>query len=105
MQTVQPSALPRAAYPEEVGVSSLDIAAYIKDLQDSGIEAHSIMILREGKVAFETWREPYTPDMPHAMYSVSKSITSIAAGFAVEEGFFAPQTKVLDIFPEYRTEG
>lgn len=105
MQTVQPSALPRAAYPEEVGVSSLDIAAYIKDLKDSGIEAHSIMILREGKVAFETWRAPYTPDMPHAMYSVSKSITSIAAGFAVEEGFFAPQTKVLDIFPEYRTEG
>lgn len=104
MNTTSTSAIPRADYPEQVGVSSVDIAAYIRDLKESGIEAHSIMVIRDGKVAFETWREPYTPDMPHAMYSVSKSITSIAAGFAIDEGYFKLETKVLDIFPEFRTE-
>ena len=103
MDTVQISSIPRADYPEQVGVSSLDILDYIRDLKDSGIETHSIMIIRDGKVAFETWRMPYTPEMPHAMYSVSKSVTSIAAGFAINEGYFALDTKVLDIFPEYRT--
>ena len=103
MQTVQKVSIPRAAFPEQVGVSSLDIADYIRDCKDSGIEVHSIMIIRDGKVAFETWRKPYTPDMPHTMYSVSKSVTSIAAGFAIAEGFFTLDTKVLDIYPEYRT--
>ena len=103
MQAVQKITIPRADYPEQVGVSSLDIADYIRDCKESNIEVHSIMIIRDGKIAFETWREPYTPDMPHTMYSVSKSVTSIAAGFAIEEGLFALDTKVLDIFPEYRT--
>ena len=104
MDTVKIS-LPRADYPEQVGVSSRDILEYIRDLKDSDIEVHSIMIIRDGKVAYETWRQPYTPDMPHVMYSVSKSVTAIAAGFAIDEGYFALDTRVLDIFPEYRTAG
>lgn len=103
METALIKSIPRADYPEQVGVSSVDIAEFIKDLKDSGIEAHSIMIIRDGKVAYETWRKPYSPDMPHAMYSVSKSMTSIAAGYAIDEGFFSLETKLLDVFPEYRT--
>ncbi len=105
MDTVQITSIPRAEWPEQVGVSSVEILEYIRDPQACGIEVHSIMVIRDGKVAFETWRKPYTPETPHAMYSVSKSVTSIAAGFAIEEGFFALDTKVLDIFPEFRTEG
>ena len=103
MNAVQISSIPRADYPEQVGVSSVDILEYIRDAKASGIEIHSIMVIRDGKVAFETWRKPYTPETPHAMYSVSKSVTSIAAGFAIEEGFFALDTKVLDrtAFDEY----
>ena len=98
------TALPRAAFPEQVGVSSEDILAFIDDLRQSDIEAHSFMILRHGKVAFETWRDPYTPDTPHTMYSISKSFTSAAAGFAIDEGCFSLDTKLIDIFPEYRPE-
>ena len=76
--------IPRAARPEEVGVSSAAIAEYIRDVEESGIESHSLMIIRHGKVAYESWRKPYAPDVPHIMYSVSKSIISIAAGFETE---------------------
>ncbi len=96
--------LERADYPEQVGVSSREIAELIKDFKESNIEVHSIMILRQGKVAFETWAEPYAADMPHAMYSVSKSFTSAAVGFAVSEGLITLDTRLIDIFPEYRKE-
>ena len=76
--------LPRADYPEQVGISSKTIAELIADFHAQNIEVHSIMILREGKVAYETWAAPYSPELPHMMYSVSKSFTSTAVGFAIE---------------------
>ena len=94
----------RAKYPEQVGVSSKALAAFIEDLDESGIEAHSLMILRKGKVAFERWAEPLAPDIPHVMYSVSKSITATALGFAIDEGLLSLETKLLDVCPEYRPE-
>lgn len=96
--------LERADYPEQVGVSSREVAELIRDFKESGVEVHSIMILRQGKVAFETWADPYSPDMPHAMYSVSKSFTSAAVGFAISEGLISLDTRLIDIFPECRKD-
>ncbi len=93
--------LERAQYPEQVGVSSKEIAALIEDFKENNIEVHSIMIMSQGKVAFESWAYPYSPDHPHAMYSVSKTVTSAAVGFAVEEGLMSTDTKLLDIFPDF----
>lgn len=104
MMKAEKISIERARFPEEVGVSSRAIAAFIADLDESGIEAHSVMILRHGKVAFERWAEPLTPDIPHIMYSVSKSITATAVGFAIDEGLLSLETKLLDVFPEYRPE-
>ena len=44
-------ALLRADFPEQVGVSSKAISELLDDFERSGIELHSIMILRHGKVA------------------------------------------------------
>jgi len=100
--SIERISLARADYPEQAGVSSPAVAEFIADLHNSNIEMHSIMILRHGKVAFECWREPYAPDIPHTMYSVSKSITSTAIGFAVDEGLVSLDSKVIDFFPEFR---
>jgi CubicO group peptidase (beta-lactamase class C family) len=94
----------RAKFPEQVGVSSEAIAAFIDDLNESGIETHSLMFMRHGKVAFETWAEPYAPEIPHTMYSISKSVTSTAIGFAIDEGLLSLDTRVIDIFPEYEPD-
>jgi len=92
----------RANFPEEVGVSSQAVAAFIEDLNESKIETHSLMILRRGQVAFECWAEPFGPDIPHTMFSVSKSFTATAVGFAINEGLLSLQTRVVDILPEYK---
>lgn len=94
--------LERADFPEQVGVSSKEIGEMIKDFKENNIEVHSIMIMRDGKVAYESWAEPYSPDFSHAMYSVSKSFTSTAVGFAVEEGLLGLDTRLIDVIPEYK---
>lgn len=94
--------IPRAETAESVGVSSKEVQAFIDDCEKEGIELHSLMVLRHGKVACEAFREPYSADYSHMMYSVSKSVTSIAIGFAVEEGLLSLETKFLDVFPYMR---
>jgi len=94
--------LPRAQKPEDIGVSSGELAALMRDAVDTGLEWHSLMVVRHGQVAFEAFRKPYSPNFPHVMFSVSKSVTSCAVGFAVEEGLLAVEDKVADLVPELR---
>ena len=86
------SVLARAKSPEEVGISSKAVKNIIEEFKKNDVEIHSLMVLRHGKVAFESWAYPFTPEMPHIMYSVSKSFTSIALGFAIEEGLISLDT-------------
>ena len=85
-------------------MSSKEMEALIADFKQNNIEVHSIMVMNHGKVAFETWADPYSPDIPHAMYSVSKTFTSAAIGFAVNEGLISTDTKLIEIFPEFKPE-
>jgi len=96
--------IPVAKFPEQVGMDSKEIAALVKDFKDSEIELHSLMLYRHGKLAFECHAAPYGRDVPHTMFSVSKSFISIAIGFAISEGLLSLDSKVIDFFPELRPE-
>ncbi len=93
-----------AKTPEEVGVSSKEIQAFIDECIEKGRELHSMTVIRHGKIACEIYRDPFTPEHRHMMYSVSKSFTSTAIGFAVDEGYLTVDTRFVDIFPEARTD-
>ena len=94
--------IPRAKTPESVGVDSREVQAFIDHCMELGKEVHSLIVMRHGKIACEIYREPFGPDRAHAMYSVSKSFTSTAIGFAIAEGLIALDTRFVDIFPEAR---
>lgn len=96
--------LERAKTPEEVGVSSKEVQAFIDHCMELNKELHSLYIIRHGKIACEAYREPLGREHKHMMYSVSKSFTSCAIGFAINEGYFTVDTRVIDIFPELRKE-
>ncbi|MBQ5883504.1 MAG: serine hydrolase, partial [Clostridia bacterium] len=96
--------LERVKSPEEVGVSSKEIVEFLNDMKENKLEFHSFMILRDGKVACELYRAPFNNETPHSAYSISKTVTAIAAGFAIEEGLFSLDTRIVDIFPEYIPE-
>ncbi len=92
--------LPRST-PEAEGISSEAIQQYIEKIDPKRHELHSYMLIRHGKVISEAWWKPYAADKVHSMYSVSKSWTSTAIGFAVAEKRLTVQDKVISFFPEY----
>jgi CubicO group peptidase (beta-lactamase class C family) len=94
----QTDPLPRSV-PEKEGVSSAGILRFIDAIGKTKNEFHSVMILRHGKVIAEGWWDPYRSYLKQSLYSVSKSFTSTAIGFAVSEGRLTVQDKVLSFFP------
>ena len=83
MSATETISIPRAKTPESVGVDSKEVRAFIDQCMELKKELHSVIVLRHGQVAVEVYRDPYGPDHAHAMYSVSKSVTSTAIGFAI----------------------
>lgn len=91
--------LPRST-PEAENVNPAGISDYFAAVKESGQELHSLMVLRHGKVVAEKWFEGHGPAIPHVMHSVSKTWTSTAVGFAVQEGLLKVSDKVIKYFPE-----
>jgi CubicO group peptidase (beta-lactamase class C family) len=86
--------------PEAQGVSAAGILDFIDAIEREKFELHSFMMLRHGKVIAEGWWKPYGPEFVHTMYSMSKSFTSTAVGFAVAEGKLKVEDKVVSFFPD-----
>lgn len=86
--------------PASVGVKEGAIQAFLDAAAEESIDLHSVMLLRHGKVCFEKWWAPHSPDEFHDMWSFSKSLTSTAIGFAVEEGSLALTDRLVDLFPD-----
>lgn len=93
--------LPRAENAEALGLSSTVIRDILEDLTAKGSNWHTCMVIKDGVVAAECYRFPFTANQPHCMYSISKNITGIALGFAVTEGKLSLDARVIDLFPEY----
>ena len=91
--------LPRST-PEAAGVSSAGILAFLAAAVQAKIELHGFMLARHGRVIAEGWWQPYGPQFNHTLYSLSKSFTSTAVGFAVAEGRLAVNDKVIKFFPD-----
>jgi CubicO group peptidase (beta-lactamase class C family) len=91
--------LPRSKAETE-GVDSKGIIDFLRAIENSDHEFHSFMFLRHGKVVAEGWWSPYSADLKHTLYSLSKSFTSTAVGFAVTENLIKVTDKVVSFFPE-----
>jgi CubicO group peptidase (beta-lactamase class C family) len=96
--------LPRSA-PVDQGVDPAAVLAFVDAVEvDPAIELHSLMVVRHGQVVAEGWWAPHTAERTRLLYSLSKSFTSTALGFALEEGRFSLDDTVLSHFPEFEAE-
>ena len=93
------SKLPRST-PEQEGISSLNIIDMLNDFEKQGIEVHSVLVARNGKVVFESYYKPYNPDTTYIVHSLTKLFTNTAAGIAYSQGKFKLDDKVISFFPE-----
>ena len=91
--------------PERAGISSKKVLDYLKALDEYRLGTHAFLLARGDEIFSETYYAPYDKDCKHRMYSVSKSITAIAVGFAIDDGLFSLDDRVIDYFPEYDNDG
>jgi len=89
-------------YPESCGnaAPAPSVCEFLKRMQKAGINFHSILMLRGNDVVFEKYIHPFHKDMPHRMYSVTKSFVSIAVGCLVDEGKLSLDDPIIRYFED-----
>jgi CubicO group peptidase (beta-lactamase class C family) len=100
--SAESASLPRST-PEAQGISSAAILAFVKAADEQSVTTDAIqsfMLVRHGHVVAEGWWSPYGPDVPHKLFSLSKSFTSTAVGLAIADGKLSLDDPVLSFFPE-----
>ena len=96
-----PTAGWRTSTPEEQGMDSAELAALVSRLP-AYETIDSFLVIRNGYVVTEAYWHPFTEEMDHHWFSVSKSVTSALIGIAVDMGYIASlDEKVIGFFPEY----
>lgn len=73
---------------------------YMKAVEKSGEDLHSIMIVKDGDVVKEQWLSKGERNEPHVLNSVSKTFTATAVGLAVADGLLDVNDKVISFFPD-----
>jgi len=96
-----PAAEWRTSTPEEQGIDPASILAMLQDIQSTDLHVHSVLIVRHGYLVTEAYFPPYSRELQHTQYSITKSVTSAMTGIAINEGLIAGvQEPVLDYFPD-----
>ena len=95
----------RTSTPEEQGIDSAMILAMLQEIQQKALRFHSFMVIRHGYLVTEVYFPPYSQEIKHPLYSITKSVTSAMTGVAIQEGHIESiQEHVLDFFPEIAQE-
>ena len=84
--------------PGEANVDSRVVLDFIDEVFANGLDLHSFMLYRHGKVVAEGWSWPYASSRPHMMHSLTKSVTACGVGLAIDEGHFTLEDKVVSFF-------
>lgn len=86
--------------PESVGIPAKTIsnlADSLMALPETNI--HSLIVMRNGKIAGEMYPKPFSAECQHIIYSCSKTFLSAGIGIAIGEGKLKLNSRVADFFP------
>lgn len=77
--------------------------AILSDIESGAYgETHSLLVYQNEELLVEAYFEPFHADSVHYQYSVTKSVTAILIGIAMDQGFIPDvDHNLLNFFPEY----
>lgn len=90
--------------PEQAGVSSKAVMAFLDALEGGHTEMHGLVIMRHGCILTEGFWAPYARGQVHMCNSLTKTYMGTAIGIAIQEGLLTLDTRLIDIYPEYAPE-
>lgn len=85
--------------PEAHGISSADIEAFVRELNEHALAMHSVLLARGGDIVYEGYWKPFSADGLHRMNSVTKSFVGIAIGLLEEDGLLSLDDPLAKFFP------
>ena len=86
---------------KEAGISSGAVAECLDYWKRQALPIHSFLIARHQKLALELYCESTGGRKLHRLYSLTKSLTSLAVGCLEAEGRIHLDDPIVDYFPEY----
>ena len=86
--------------PEEQGLDSAKLAEGLRQIQQKNIPIHSLLIVRNGRVLLDATFYPYDGQSPHSVASVTKSLTTLLIGIAIDQGKLSLDDKLVSFFPD-----
>lgn len=86
--------------PSACGVDPRGVLRMIELFRERDAGIHGFMLLRHNQVFAQGWYHPYQKERTHTLFSLSKTFTATAVGFAVQEGLLTVEDCVVDFFPD-----
>ena len=86
--------------PEQVGIPSGQVYRFLESLIKRRLPMHTLLLMQNGQTFLDAAWAPFGNDIPHRMYSVTKSFVSVAVGLAIEDGLIEPDRPLREYFPE-----
>jgi len=87
------------ATPEEVGLDSSVLEEIVEDVSVSS-DVESLLVARHGRLVLERYFNGSGAAEAADLFSVTKSVVSLLAGIAVDDGVLAIDTAIGDVLPE-----
>ena len=88
---------------ESVGINAKRVYQLTKQIDEGKLKGQrSLAIIKDGKLVYEAYFDGYDRESLHRIYSVSKSVTSILIGIAINKGFIEGVNEPLvKLLPHY----
>jgi CubicO group peptidase (beta-lactamase class C family) len=99
----QPQNTWKTSSPEEQGMNSLVFANAIRKVNQDGTNIHSLLIIKNNHLVLDASFYPFKNTYVHDLASVTKSITSLLIGIAIDKHFIKSEDEpIVHFFPEYK---
>jgi len=76
----------QTATPESEGIDSAKLAQALFDIRSTGMNIHSLLVIRHGKLVLDAKFYPYDGKVPHELASGTKSIMTTLIAIAADQG-------------------
>jgi CubicO group peptidase (beta-lactamase class C family) len=92
----------RISSPEDQDMDSARLQDMMALIDQNDLAYDSVLVMRNGNLVLEEYRNGYNRERKHHMQSATKSVSSMLIGIAIQEGFLDNvDQKVADLLPGY----
>jgi CubicO group peptidase (beta-lactamase class C family) len=87
--------------PETQQMSSERLTNMLDKIKNEKYNIHSLLVKRNDSIVLDTYFYPFQQAFVHDLASVTKSITSLLVGIAIDKGFILDENQnIINYFPE-----